>query len=58
MEEPIPIIFIMGFSFLILVFIYFFKSKEDLDCLQKTDNNHIIAGAPDLDTIGEEVLIE
>ena len=39
LEEPIPIVVIIVLSIMSIVIVSFFKSKEELDQMQKVDNN-------------------
>ena len=39
LEEPIPIIVIIVLAVLSIVIVSFFKSKEELDAMQKVDSN-------------------
>lgn len=39
LEEPIPIVVIIGLAILSLVIVYFFKSKDDLDKMQKVESS-------------------
>jgi len=39
LEEPIPIVVIIVLSIMSIIIVSFFKSKEELDQMQKVDNN-------------------
>lgn len=39
LEEPIPIVVIICLSLMSILIANFFKSKEELDLMQKVDNN-------------------
>ena len=38
LDEPIPIVIIMGLSVLSIVIVLFTKSKSELDAMKKTDS--------------------
>ena len=39
LEEPIPIVVIIGLAVLSIIIVSFFKSKDELDAMKKVDPN-------------------